>query len=426
MIKSFIKFLLILLFLNLFFISVNLMGAFKGEAKAYIEIMLSALQGNPFIGLMLGILATSIMQSSSATTSIVVSFVALGFFGANTEQALYGAIPVVMGANIGTSITSVLVALGHIGDRQEFKRAFSAALVHDIFNLTTVAVLFPIQIYTNFLGKISMWLTSIFSKVGGMEFSGPLEIFVKPQTKFILKMFESYDFLSRAVLFLVASFIFVVLLNIMIKESLTLNKRTKYFVLLNSLYLGGIVFLFSEYPQYVFTSSVSVFALALTILFIALGGFVNTMKSITSNKMEIVFSRYIFKNAATAFIMGMIFTVIVQSSSVSISVMIPLAGAGILNACQLFPYTMGANIGTTITSMLAALSIGEFSGVAIAFAHFSFNAIGIIFIFPIRHIPVKIAEFFAKISLKNISIPFLFILFIYILLPLVGIILFRR
>lgn len=426
MIKGFVKFLLILLFLNLFFISVNLMGAFKGEAKVYIEMLLSTLQGNPFIGLMIGILATSIMQSSSATTSIVVSFVALGFFGASTEQALYGAIPVVMGANIGTSITSVLVAFGHIGDRQEFKRAFSAALVHDLFNLITVTILFPIQIYTNFLGKLAMWMTSIFSTIGGMKFSGPLEILVKPQTKFILGMFENHAFLPKAVLFLVAAFIFVILLNFMIKESLTLSKRAKYFIILNSFYLGAVVFLFSEYPQNIFTNNVSIFAMALTILFIALGGFVNTMKSITSSKMEMVFSRYIFKNAATAFVMGIIFTVIVQSSSVSISVMIPLAGAGILNACQLFPYTMGANIGTTITSMLAALSIGEFAGVAIAFAHLSFNVLGVTFIFPVRHIPVRIAEYFAEISLKNRLVPFIFILFIYIILPFLGIMLFRH
>jgi len=423
--KGFLKFLFILVFLNLFFISVSLMGAFKGETKAYLEVMLSTLYDNPFLGLLIGILATSIMQSSSATTSVVVSFVALGFFGADPEHALYSSIPIIMGANIGTSITSVIVSLGHIGDSQEFKRAFSAALVHDIFNLMTVAILFPIQIFTNFLGKMAIWMTSVFSSVGGMKFAGPLEILVKPQAKFIMKMFESHDFLSKVVLILISAFVLVVLLNFMIKESLTMNKRTKYFILLNSAYLGLVVFFFSEYPEKIFTNNVSVFALALTILFVSLNGFVSTMKSVTSSKMEVIFSKYIFKNPASALLMGIIFTVIVQSSSVSISVMIPLVGAGILNICQIFPYTIGANIGTTITAILAALSLGDFTGIAIAFAHMSFNIVGASIIFPLRFIPIKMAEGLAGLSIKNKLIPFLFILLVYLLIPFVGIMIFK-
>ena len=52
----------------------------------------------------------------------------------------------VMGANIGTSVTSTIVALTQIGDIEQFERAFSAAVVHDFFNWLTVIVLFILEL----------------------------------------------------------------------------------------------------------------------------------------------------------------------------------------------------------------------------------------------------------------------------------------
>ena len=58
------------------------------------------------------------------------------------------AIPIVMGANIGTSVTNTIVSLGQITDRNEFRRAFAGATVHDIFNWLSVFVLFPVEVIT--------------------------------------------------------------------------------------------------------------------------------------------------------------------------------------------------------------------------------------------------------------------------------------
>ena len=57
----------------------------------------------------------------------------------------------VMGANIGTSVTSTIVALTQIGDIEQFERAFSAAVVHDFFNWLTVIVLFILEVTTGML-----------------------------------------------------------------------------------------------------------------------------------------------------------------------------------------------------------------------------------------------------------------------------------
>lgn len=58
------------------------------------------------------------------------------------------AIPIIMGANIGTSVTNTIVSLTQMGDRNEFRRAFAAATVHDMFNWLSVIILFPLEILT--------------------------------------------------------------------------------------------------------------------------------------------------------------------------------------------------------------------------------------------------------------------------------------
>lgn len=58
------------------------------------------------------------------------------------------AIPIVMGANVGTSVTNTIVSLTHAADRAEFERAFAGATVHDMFNWLTVIVLLVIEVST--------------------------------------------------------------------------------------------------------------------------------------------------------------------------------------------------------------------------------------------------------------------------------------
>ncbi|MCH7772535.1 MAG: Na/Pi symporter, partial [Bacteroidetes bacterium] len=113
----------LLLFLYLFFLSLGMMGgSLKLFGKDFSETLI-ATTTNPFIGLFIGILATSIIQSSSSTTSIVVGMVAA------SALTIESAIPIVMGANIGTSITNIIASLPQIKRNNEFRRAFAAAIV---------------------------------------------------------------------------------------------------------------------------------------------------------------------------------------------------------------------------------------------------------------------------------------------------------
>ena len=58
------------------------------------------------------------------------------------------AVPIVIGANIGTSVTNTLVAMTQVNDKNTFRRAFSGATVHDMFNWCSVVVLLTFEIIT--------------------------------------------------------------------------------------------------------------------------------------------------------------------------------------------------------------------------------------------------------------------------------------
>ena len=119
-------------------------------------------------------------------------------------------------------------------------------------------------------------------------------------------------------------------------------------------------------------------------------------------------------------IFGLILTFMVQSSSITTSLIVPLAGSGVLTLIQIFPYTLGANIGTTATAIIAALTLNATALVA-AFAHLLFNILGIMLIYPIpqiRKIPIFLAERLSEYSIKNRFVPIYYLLTIFIIIPL--------
>ena len=349
--SSLAKVLLLILLLYVFLVCISLMGA--GLKLLGLEFTQRIIAGtsNAFVGLFIGILVTSIVQSSSTTTSITVGLVGCGMM--SLEQA----IPIVMGANIGTSVTNTLVSLGHLKVKPELQRAFGAAVVHDTFNVLSVIVIFPLQLCFNILGRSSNFLAQLFEKSGGLEFVSPLKIIVSPSVNLL--------------------------------ESL-LGKN------------GWLVL-----------------ALALVLLFLALRYIVVVMKSLVLRRLSVFFDKVIFRTPLVGLFFGMVFTAIVQSSSVTTSLIIPLAGAGLVSLTQIFPYTLGANIGTTITALLASLVTQNQAAVAVAFAHLMFNVFGICIFLPLKMVPIFIANKLAALSVKNRYFPIAFIIVVFLIIPLI-------
>ncbi len=358
-----------LLFLFLFMSSVNMMGSgFKLLGKPFSERLMNV-AGNPFAGLMVGVMTTAIIQSSSATTSLVVSLVAAG------TLSIERAVPVVMGANIGTTITCTLVALGYVGRRVRFRRAFAGATMHDFFNMLTVAVLLPVELATGFLAGAAARLAALLETT--TRFSSP-----KSPLKIATEMLGKW--LQR---------------------------------LLSDVFSFGKV-----------STSLVMLAVALALLLASLYFLTRIMKRFLSGRMETVLDRYIFRTPTTAFLIGLLFTMAVQSSSVTTSLVVPLVAAGVLRLPQAFPYTMGANVGTTITAFLAALGIGDVGGLTIALVHTLFNVGGVVVFFPfrrVRDIPVWCAETLASLTLRSRWYAIGYIVLVFFLLPTLLILIWR-
>lgn len=349
--KTIIRIVLLIIFIYLFILSIQLMGtSFKLMGKDFTETLIKT-TANPFVGLLIGILTTSIIQSSSTTTSIAVGFVAGGVL------TLRGAIPIIMGANIGTTITAAIVSIGHLTRRWEFQRAFAAATVHEFFNILAVIILFPLEITFHILEKSASVLADAFIGLGGLKFLSPLKLITQPIVNLI---------------------------------------------------------------KNIIPNPIVLLIFALFLLFFSLTRIVKVMRSVVQAKIEIFLDKYLFKNDITAFLLAMFVTAIIQSSSVTTSLIVPLVGAGLLTVRKIFPYTLGANAGTTITAMLAAFATLNPIAVTVAFSHFLFNTFGIIIIYPFKKIPIWMAENFAKITAKSKRnmILFLIIYFLYRLVPL--------
>ena len=326
--------------LYVFLVSVKLLGTGFEMFGAGFSERLIATTSNPLVGLFIGILATSMVQSSSMTTSTVVGFVAAGML------SIENAVPIIMGANIGTTVTCAIVSLGHITRNEEFRRAFAAASVHDFFNVMAVLILFPLELATGFLRRSALYLAGFLTGGEAVTFASPVKQVVKPTIRAIVGVVESVAGDHAA--------IFVALLGLL--------------MLLASLYV-----------------------------------LVKITKALALGRAEIVIDRLMGKSGLAGMAMGTGITAVIQSSSVTTSLLVPLAGAGVVRLEKIFPVALGANIGTTVTALLASLA-GDSRGLSIALVHLLFNLAGILIIYPygpVRRIPLFLARRLADAAVRS-------------------------
>lgn len=349
---------LILLYLFLFAISL-LGGAFKLFGKGFSQALITG-TSNPVLGLIIGLLATSIIQSSSSTTSIVVGLVAAD------ALTVTGAVPIIMGANMGTTVTNTLVAMTSMNRRTEFERAFAGATMHDFFNLLSIVILFPIEMAFHPLERAATWLSTVLIGAEGIEFHSPVKMVVKPVVSLVQHGLVDGANLPKMV-------------------------------------AGGIMAI-----------------AALVLIFVALTGLTRVLKGLVLHRAERSFTGWVGRGGLGAMLVGAIVTVSVQSSSITTSLLIPLIGAGIVPLEGAFAVTLGANIGTTVTALLASLT-GNVAAVTVALVHLCFNVSGIAIIYPvraIRAIPIKLAQGLAHRTAQNKMFAVYYMVSVFFLLPL--------
>ncbi|KAF7202292.1 sodium-dependent phosphate transport protein 2B-like [Nothobranchius furzeri] len=180
-----VKLVLLLGFLYLFICSLDILGSafllIGGKAAGDI-FQDNAVLSNPVAGLVIGVLVTALVQSSSTSSSIVVSMVSSGLLDVKS------AVPIIMGANIGTSVTNTIVATMQAGDRNEFRRAFAGATVDDFFNWLSVLILLPLEAATGVLYKLTLLLIESFNIQTGENAPDLLNVITDPLTESIIQV----------------------------------------------------------------------------------------------------------------------------------------------------------------------------------------------------------------------------------------------
>ncbi|MFH2051362.1 MAG: Na/Pi symporter [bacterium] len=351
----------LLALLYVFLAAIALFGAaFKLVGKDFSKHLI-ATTSDPVIGLMIGLLATSLIQSSSSTTSIVVGMVSGG------ALTVHNAIPIIMGANMGTTVTNTLVAMTSMNRRAEFQRAFAGATMHDFFNLLAIAILFPLEMATGYLHKSATWLSELLVGTEGSQFPNPVKDAVKPVVDGLQDLLTGNMGLGTGM----ASLVMVVV--------------------------------------------------ALLGIFFALTFLTRLLKRLVLSRAEGAFTRTLRRNAFAAMIMGLLVTVSVQSSSITTSLLVPLIGAGIIPIEAAFAATLGANVGTTVTALLASLT-GTPAAVTVALVHLLFNLSGIAIIYPLpqlRRIPIRLATGLARMTARKRIFALYYMVGVFFLMPLV-------
>ena len=317
---------------------------------------------SPVAGLAAGVLATVLVQSSSVTTATIVGLVGSGILPVET------AVPMVMGANIGTTVTNTLASLGHIRQRAYFQRAFAAATFHDYFNLIAVAILLPLEVgfglITNIASGIADLIGGSLPNVG--TGSSPVKSAIKAPVTWLRSLFNSLGW-----------------------ENVE----------------GTLLLVFG-----------------ILAIFLSLWMITRQMKAVMSGRLENAINGILGKGAGvTALFAGLVMTVAVQSSSITTSILVPLVAAGVLTLRNAFPVTLGANIGTTVTALLASIAAESADGLVIALAHVTFNVLGILIIYPwlpMRAIPLWLAERTAEIAVRRKWLVAVYVIGLFVVVPL--------
>lgn len=379
----------------------------------------SEILSNPIVGIMIGILVTVAVQSSSTSTSIIVALVSAG-------APVKNAIPMIFGSNVGTSVTNTIVSMTQAGDREAFRRAFAAATVHDMFNWLSVIVLTIIELATGFLEKTTQVIVDSMdfdesnnaTRNNGSSGGGGPDL-LKPLTKPLTNLVVQVD---KQVL-LGWSFQDPAYANVTsILKKVDPNEGSTYLLaLLGQEGLGwddvvlGIILL----------------AFSLALLCGCLIALMKILNSMLGTQMAILIQKTInaqipyvpWLTGYFAMLLGCVITILVRSSSVFTSTLTPLCGTGLVTLETAYPMTLGSNIGTTTTSILASFAAeGRYlkPSIQISFVHLLFNISGILLFYPIPLMrwPITLAQILGDVTANYRWFAGLYLISMFVVAPL--------
>ncbi|XP_045878746.1 sodium-dependent phosphate transport protein 2C isoform X4 [Meles meles] len=390
---------------------------------------------NPVAGLVIGVLVTVLVQSSSTSSSIVVSMVASKLL---TVQAC---VPIIMGVNVGTSITSTLVSMAQSGDRDEFRRAFGGSAVHGIFNWLTALILLPLESATALLERLSGLALGAGSLQPGGQAPDILKVLTRPLTHLVVQL--DTDMITSSVTGNATN-------GSVIKRWCGTRELT---IPGNSSDCGPTAsgpctesnssVLVEQLPcQHLFVGTALtdlavgfiLLAASLLMLCTCLVLIVKLLNSVLRGRVAQAVRKVInadipfpfsWLSGYLAILVGAGLTFVLQSSSVFTAAIVPLMGVGVISLERAYPLFLGSNIGTTTTALLAALASPAdmlLSALQVALIHFFFNLAGILlwYVVPVLRLPIPLAKHFGDLTATYRWVAIAYLLLSFLLLPLAA------
>ncbi|MCU0439606.1 MAG: Na/Pi symporter [Raineya sp.] len=309
---------------------------------------------NPFIGLFVGLLATALVQSSTLITSLAIALVAAG------TLSIHNAVAIVIGANLGTTITCMLVSFGHVMRKKEFRKALAGSMLHVMFNLIPIIIIFPLEYYWGLLSNLSQQVASWVAGEGAIiPFKGAF----------------LNEYISKPLL---------------------------------------AIFQVDTYP-------ISFLIIAIIIVFVCIRLFILMFKKVLVDDFIKRVRNVFWATKWKGFIWGTLITALVHSSTIVTSFLVTLIGSNKLSLRQAFPLIMGANLGTTVTALTASLGKNE-AAISIAFAHFLFNVISVLLILPfpwIQNQIITLCRRLGRFTMQYRLAGFIYVLIVFFLIPFI-------
>ena len=291
-----------------------------------------------------GWISTALLHSSGAFDSIICAFTSSGVMPLNLS------VGTIIGAEIGTTVTPFLISvLERLKGKGESRAAFNVTMSHVLYNLFTLAIFYPMELFFGTFSKIAKWGSHQFVKITWLNAVPDLLDTITPWVKPLLGYIGPWAGLVG----------------------------------------GGVL------------------------LLVALGAVEKYMTAIFSMPRSWNLIRSTFTRPKRAFLAGFIFTLLVPSTTVMVSLLIPLATSGVIKAeYYILPYILGANIGTVFDVMIAAMATGDPIALGVWLVHLTINVVGAMLFTPIldpfARLTTRVADYVSKDPKTTLIITALF------------------
>ncbi len=345
--------LVLILALGIFSFVCSLEGVKSGFKLIFAEWqknILGMIESNtaPVTGLALGLLGTALVQSSSAVVAAtMVSMSGMVLSGLPLDSAMRFGVPMVLGANIGTTITNTIVIFGvrRGMTAREFGDTIPGVIVDDVYEALTIGLFFILEMATGFLSKTVLMLGDFYSNVLQLE-----------------QLFAAFD---------------KTIIDIVIKEPIV-KPFSRIMTGMFGNRIGGVLL-------FVVWFGVIVFSMGLITK-----GLDNLIELEWEDKVKAA-----FVSPARSFFTGFSITWIVGSSSIGTSLMVPFLATKMVDLKRAYPYLCGCNMATTVDlSQIYGYLAGGIVGMMLGSAHVLLNILALLLwlVSPLRFVPVRISE----------------------------------